>query len=81
MDTWFDDPVLGKLPPQEAAVKLREVGENEAADMLPESLQPILNWDEWVYHPTLGQIVKRSDQRQLIPYNYLIFSISRYDGK
>src|SRR5438552_3052239 len=33
--TWFDDlPVLGKLPPEQAAAKLREVGEDEAADML-----------------------------------------------
>src|SRR6266705_2171349 len=37
MDPWFDDPVLGKLPPDEAAVKLREVGEDEAADLLEES--------------------------------------------
>src|SRR5437763_122727 len=29
---WFDDlPVLGKLPPEEAAAKLREVGENITA--------------------------------------------------
>src|SRR5438874_10428341 len=31
---WFDDPVVGNLPPEEAAAKLREVGEEEAADML-----------------------------------------------
>ena len=32
---WFDDqPVIGKLLPEQAAAKLREVGENEAADML-----------------------------------------------
>ncbi len=37
MDTWFDDPVLGRLPPHDAAAKLREVGENEAADLLEES--------------------------------------------
>src|SRR5579859_349947 len=35
--SWFDDPVLGKLPPHEAAAKLREVGEEEAADRLEES--------------------------------------------
>ena len=51
------------------------------AVQVPESLQPIWNWDEWVYHPTLGQVVKRSDQQQPIPYNYLVFSISRYEGK
>src|SRR5690348_4304614 len=32
---WFDDqPVIGKLPPEQAAARLREIGENEAADML-----------------------------------------------
>src|SRR5712692_11691831 len=32
---WFDDlPVLGKLPPTQAAAKLREVGEDEAAAAL-----------------------------------------------
>lgn len=32
---WFDDlPVLGKLPPEQAAIKLREVGEYEVADRL-----------------------------------------------
>src|SRR5437868_13284383 len=36
---WFDDqPVIGKLPPEQAAAKLREVGENEAADMLEVAL-------------------------------------------
>jgi hypothetical protein len=34
-DTWFDDlPVIGKLPPEEAAAKLREVGEDELADAI-----------------------------------------------
>ncbi len=37
MDTWFNDPVLGRLPPHDAAAKLREVSENEAADLLEES--------------------------------------------
>ncbi len=33
--SWFDDvPVIGKLPPEQAIEKLREVGENEVADML-----------------------------------------------
>ena len=37
MDTsgWFDDlPVIGKLPPEQAIIKLREVGEDDVADML-----------------------------------------------
>ena len=32
---WFDDlPVIGKLPPEQAIIKLREVGEDDVADML-----------------------------------------------
>jgi len=34
-DNWFDDlPVIHKLPPEEAAAKLREVGEDELADAI-----------------------------------------------
>lgn len=51
------------------------------AVQIPESLQPIWNWDEWIYHPTLGHVVKRSDHQRTIPYNSLVFSISRYKGK
>src|ERR1044072_1247473 len=37
---WFDDlTVIGKLPPEEAAAKLREVGENNAASVLESSKQ------------------------------------------
>jgi len=161
--SWFDDiPVIGKLPPEQAIEKLREVGENDVADMLemtqeaetksfgiggprswvhlqdktwehiapfselalaiaktiakrhrnvpvqdcslgldfsmipmngrlaegsylavqiPENQQVRWNWQDWVFHPGMGQVVKRSDPQQLIPYNYLIFSISRYEGK
>ena len=32
---WFDDlPVLGRLPPSEAVAKLREIGENKAANAI-----------------------------------------------
>src|SRR5688572_4925451 len=35
LSNWFDDlPVLGKLPADQAVVKLREMGENAAADAL-----------------------------------------------
>lgn len=50
------------------------------AVQVPESLAPIWDWEEWVYHTTSGLVVKRDDHHQTIPYNYLVFSISRYDG-
>jgi len=50
------------------------------AVQIPEKEQALWNWQEWMYHPGRDQIVQRSDPYTLIPYNYLIFSISRYDG-
>lgn len=38
------------------------------------------DWNDWVYHPGSGQVVKRSDHRQVIPFNYLVFGVSRYEG-
>lgn len=41
-DSWFEDfPVLGKLPPAQAAAKLRELGDNETAaslETVPDSM-------------------------------------------
>lgn len=48
------------------------------AVQIPETLRSVWDWGEWVYNPSSGQIVSRADQKQLIPYNYLSFSISRY---
>jgi hypothetical protein len=31
-----------------------------------------------VYHPTKGQVVRRDDPAQTIPYNYLLFGVSRF---
>lgn len=49
------------------------------AVQLPQTLQSIWDWSEWVFDPTSGQVVSQADHKQLVPYNYLVFSISRYD--
>lgn len=49
------------------------------AVQIPESFQAVWDWDEWVYLPGRGLVVKRDDHQQLIPYNYLVFGLSRYD--
>lgn len=41
----------------------------------PESIP--WDWEEWIYLPARGQVVNRNDYQKLIPYNYLIFGISR----
>lgn len=35
-------------------------------------------WSEWVFNRRSGQVVKQTGKNELIPYNYLIFSIRRY---
>ncbi len=50
------------------------------AVQIPEKLQTVWDWSEWVYQPNQGQIVNRDDRTKLVPYNYIVFSVSRYDG-
>jgi hypothetical protein len=50
------------------------------AVQIPEHLHSLWNWDEWVYHPSIGQIVKRANHQQVVPYNYLVFGISPFTG-
>ncbi|MEQ9548453.1 MAG: hypothetical protein RIM23_02370 [Coleofasciculus sp. G3-WIS-01] len=51
------------------------------AIQIPESLQTSWDWNDWVYNPTNGQIVSQFDPTEVIPYNYLVFSVSRYQEK
>jgi hypothetical protein len=45
---------------------------------VPEGLLSIWDWSEWVYNPNSGQIVHVDDPTQLVPYNYVVFSVSRF---
>jgi hypothetical protein len=49
------------------------------AVQIPETLETVWDWSDWLYNPNNGQGVNRIDPKQLIPYNYLVFSISRYE--
>ena len=49
------------------------------AVQIPETIQTVWDWSEWVYNPTSGRVVNRESPTLLIPYNYLVFSISRYE--
>lgn len=51
------------------------------AVQISENLYRAWDWEEWIYLPAKGRVVKRSDYQQLIPYNYIAFSISRYEEK
>lgn len=48
---------------------------------IPEALQLVWDWDEWVYDPTNGQVVNKDHPTEFIPYNYLVFSVSQYAGE
>jgi len=50
------------------------------AVQIPEALQAIWDWNEWVYDISKGQVIRRQDPLQLIPYNYVVFSVSRFVG-
>jgi hypothetical protein len=49
------------------------------AVQIPESFQTVWDWSEWVYKPTNGQIVNKANPTSLIPYNYLVYSVSRFN--
>ncbi len=50
------------------------------AVQIPESVQTVWRWDEWIYDRSSGRVVNKEDNTQLIPHNYVVFSISRYEG-
>ena len=50
------------------------------AVQIPENLSTVWDWNEWVYHPDIGHVVSKDDQKQMIPYNYIVFGVSRYEG-
>jgi hypothetical protein len=48
------------------------------AVQIPETLHTVWDWSEWIYNPANGQIVNKAEPTRLIPYNYLVYSVSRY---
>ncbi|PZN70502.1 MAG: hypothetical protein DM484_28375 [Candidatus Methylumidiphilus alinenensis] len=50
------------------------------AVQIPESEQSGWDWGQWRFNPASGQIHHEESPQQMIPYNYLVFSISRYQG-
>jgi len=50
------------------------------AVQIPETDEVGWNWREWVYDPNSGRIVDRKDRKSLIPYNYIVIGVSKYEG-
>jgi hypothetical protein len=49
------------------------------AVQIPESLAVTWNWSEWMFLPANGHVVNRANSTQLIPYNYVVFSVTRHE--
>jgi hypothetical protein len=47
------------------------------AVQIPETMETLWNWSDWVFHTGSGQVVRSGASKELIPYNYAVFSISR----
>jgi len=50
------------------------------AVQIPEKLQTVWDWSEWGFNKSNGQVVNHVKPTELIPYNYIVFGVSRYDG-
>jgi len=51
------------------------------AVQIPQSQQRVWDWNDWGYHLASGQLLSKDDRKQMIPYNYLVFGVSRYSGE
>lgn len=50
------------------------------AVQIPERDQTAWNWQKWIYNPSNGHVVQRDSTGMLIPYNYIIIGVSKYEG-
>ena len=50
------------------------------AVQIPQSEQLIWDWDEWQFDRSSGLVVNKENPSQLIPYNYIIFGVTKYEG-
>jgi hypothetical protein len=44
------------------------------------SSETSINWEDWVYRPATGAITSKADETVSMPYNYVVFRVSRYEG-
>ncbi len=61
---------------ENAAMGVRLVEGNYIAAQVPSATA--IEWHKWIYRTDIGAIVHRADRSELLPYNYLVFRISRY---
>jgi hypothetical protein len=49
------------------------------AVQIPPQLERAWDWSQWIYAPRLGEIVNGQDTTQRLPYNNIVFTVSRYE--
>lgn len=49
------------------------------AVQVPEALNWVWDWSQWIYDPRIGDIIMESDHDKSMPFNYVIIGISRYN--
>lgn len=47
---------------------------------IPQNFTVIWDWNDWRFDPKSGQLVSAEDPLELVPYNYIVFGVSRYEG-
>ncbi len=50
------------------------------AVQIPMELQTVWNWDDWEFDESSGQILNADDGSN-IPFNYIVFGVTKYDGQ
>jgi hypothetical protein len=51
------------------------------AVQIPETMRTVWDWQDWCYDPASGNIISTRQPDLLLPRNYVVISISRYQGR
>jgi hypothetical protein len=62
---------------EDAPLGIRLAEGNYIAAQVP--TETAIEWHKWVYRPDIGTIVHKADSSETLPYNYLVFRVSRYE--
>jgi hypothetical protein len=62
---------------EDSAMGCRLAEGNYIAAQIPDEIT--IDWKRWVYKPDLDAIVHQADRYEMLPYNYVIFRVSRYE--
>lgn len=63
---------------EDAPLGIRLAEGNYLAVQVPS--ETAIEWHKWVYRPDIGTIVHKADSSETLPYNYLVFRVSRYEA-